>query len=600
MKNTYRSSSASKLAILCLVLATVTAFSPAFRNDFVNFDDPLYVTENRFVLGGLTTEGVRYAFTTNDMANWHPLTWLSLQLDAQLFSLQAWGFHLTNVVLHLANTLLLFWVLRRMTASVWRSAAVAALFAVHPLHVESVAWVTERKDVLSTFFALLCLLAYAGYASRPTRAQHLLVLLLLLLSLLAKPIFVTMPFLLLLLDYWPLGRFSHDGPGVKALLWEKTPLLILSACFCVITAKAQREAMVSLAHCPLTIRVENALVAYGSYISRSLWPIGLAAYYPYPTAGLPFWQVGLAEGVVIAMCFCSYLCARRAPYLTVGCLWYLVSLIPMIGLVQVGGQGSADRYTYIPTIGLFIAVVWTMGRPERYILVRYTSGAFILCAIIYCVVLSRTQIAYWHDSEILWSHTIAVTTNNFMAENGVALTLYDDRRDVDKAFDHFRISLTENPRYAHTYALMGRCLFEQGKLREAEAHLRLALRIDPGNVEASRHLGLTLALLGDTVEAVKTLSYALQSQPGDALVHYKLGLLLEKSGEWEEALLHYRGSLDLYAEALQREEKLACALEWRGNVEAANHRRDKARELEGLLAEAKAGCARVSLLPVWE
>ena len=413
------------IACLFLVVATLATYGDLRTHQFINFDDDIYVTGNPPVQDGLTLKGLTWAFTTMHGGLWIPLTWLSFMVNSQLFGLHPGGFLLTNLLFHIANALLLFLWLLYLTRTLGCSFLVAALFALHPLHVESVAWATERKDVLSTFFWLLTMWAYVWYAERPRLGRYLLILVCFSLGLMAKPMLVTLPFVLLLLDYWPLGRLRLKGPAaaaaspkpgpgvtIKRLVWEKSPLFVISALSIVVTFYAQKEAgaISTLQTLPIANRLANAMVAYGSYLGKMFWPAHLAVFYPHPGHNLPIWQA-LAAGLALAvLTLLALRQARRHPYLLVGWLWYLGTLLPVIGLVQVGGQAMADRYTYVPFIGLFIVVVWGMAdlaarwRAPKFLLP--VGAGVVLSALMVC---TWVQVSYWRDSITLYEHTLEVT-----------------------------------------------------------------------------------------------------------------------------------------------------------------------------------------------
>ncbi len=417
---------------IALAVVTLLIYSRSFDAGFIQFDDPDYVVQNGHVLQGLTPDSVRWAFTTLACANWHPLTWLSLQLDASVYGgSKAGGFHATNAFLHVANTVLLFLILGRMTGAVWQCATVAALFALHPLHVESVAWVSERKDVLSTLFWMLTMAAYVAYVRRPSLARYLLVALALAAGLMAKPMLITLPFVLLLLDYWPLGRWKNGpAPALPSeiadrplspgrLLWEKIPLIVVVLASCVVTFVAQRagRAVGTLETYPLRVRLLNALLAACTYLGQMLLPIDLAVYYPHPGAQISI-PLALAAGIVLlAISWLVLWPGRRFPYLAVGWLWYLGTLTPVIGLVQVGRQAMADRYTYVPSIGCFLILSWgvaDLALARRW--PRLAPGALAGVILGVCGALTWVQLGYWHDDFSVWEHTAEVTKSNALAQ----------------------------------------------------------------------------------------------------------------------------------------------------------------------------------------
>jgi tetratricopeptide (TPR) repeat protein len=421
-----------------LALLTLAAYLPALHNGFVNLDDGFYVTGNPQVQKGITRASAAWALTANVANNWHPLTLLSHQLDCQLFGLDPAGHHATSLLLHLANTLLLFAVLRGMTGALWRSAAVAALFAVHPAHVESVAWVAERKDVLSALFWILAMAAWTGYARRPSPGRYLLAALMMILGLMAKPMVVTLPFALLLLDVWPLER---HGLGWRRLIAEKLPLLALSAAASLVTLRYQRTSLAPLDLVPWSLRLANAAVSYAAYLGKLLLPRNLAVFYPIPLA-IPAWQVAAATVLLAALTALAVWKARRAPWLLVGWLWFLGTLVPVIGLVQVGRQAMADRYTYIPSIGLFVAIVWgiaALARERRAILSMAAAAAILALAAG-----TWMQAGYWRDSVALYRHALAVTRGNYVAHVGLAKAL-TAKRDWTGAAEQYRAALALRP-----------------------------------------------------------------------------------------------------------------------------------------------------------
>lgn len=501
------------------MLGVFAVYWPVFGYGFVACDDDTYVSDNPHVQAGLNWAGVVWAFTTFHAANWHPLTWLSLMLDTQLFGAHAGAYHAGNVLFHAANTVLLFLVLKRMTGALWPSAFVAALFGFHPLHVESVAWISERKDVMGTFFFMLALLAYARYAqselslnSRPSTVSYTLALLFFTLGLMAKPMLVTLPFVLLLLDYWPLNRMRIAEYGVRnfmRLLLEKVPFFALTAVSCVVTVLAQErgKAVMSIDNLPIAMRIENALIAYASYIGKMLWPQKLAACYPLVPVDM---NMALTPIFVLLLISTGVFVWRwRRPYLLTGWLWYLGTLVPVIGLVQVGHQSMADRYTYIPLIGLFIAITWgvvdilSAWRCRRAIMM--VGSTVVLGA---CLTLATRQVRYWQNSVVLGRHALAVTVNNGPME-----------------------------------AVLGSGLIEQGKIREAGQHFAEALRILPRNVPALGDLALVLVTEGKSQEALDRCRVAIELQPHDARLHYILARILSEQGKLAEAIAEYQTAL---------------------------------------------------------
>jgi tetratricopeptide (TPR) repeat protein len=547
------------------VLGTVAAYAPALQNGLV-FDDNQYITNNQHVTEGLSKENFVWAWTTGHASNWHPLTWLSLQLDAQAYGTdRSWGFHLTNLILHIANTLLLFSILERSTRAIWQSGLVAALFALHPLHVESVAWVAERKDVLSTLFGFLAIWFYVRYSAHSSLRDYLLVFLMFALSLLAKPMLVTLPLVLFLLDYWPLGRWpmgilakSRGGArsSIRWLFIEKLPLLVLSVASCVATIVAQQAggAMRTLEQVPLHYRIANALVSYVAYLGQTALPRNLTVFYPLTPKGIPLWQVIGSAGVLAAVTLVAALQIRRRPYVLVGWLWYLGMLVPVIGLVQVGIQSRADRYTYVPLVGVFIIVSWgfadLVARWEIRGRVLVPAAGLLLVA---CLISTRAQIGYWRDEITLWEHAAQVTPDNAIAHNNIGKALLDregssqadqlvaaaDRiKMLTDAEEHFAAALRINPGYMDARYNLGLSLEAQGKLSEASQAFAAALSLDPQDTDARFHLGLIEERQGKLAQAANTFADLIQRQPNDAELRQHLGLVLVRSQRFEEALPH--------------------------------------------------------------
>ena len=489
----------SRKFIICLLLILITCvvYLQVLDYEFVYFDDTLYVTENHWVQNGLTIDGVGWAFTTSHASNWHPLTWLSHMLDCQLYGLNPRGHHLTSVLLHIANAVLLFLVLNRMTGAQWASGFVAALFALHPLHVESVAWVAERKDVLSTFWGLLTLWLYAGYVEHPRRIRYLFALFTFALGLMTKPMLVTLPFVLLLLDYWPLERIRVEQlPGeststigasnmqrspILGLLWEKAPFLALAAVSSTVTFIVQRSSgtMAALDVYPVKIRVANALLSYVAYMWQMIWPQNLAVIYPHPGNSLSMLQAFGAGLLLVFISIAAMRAARRHPYLTVGWLWYLGTLVPVIGIVQVGMQAMADRYTYVPLIGLFIIIAW--GVPDLLASYRYrraiiSVGSGGLLSIL--IIITWVQLHHWRNTVTLFQHTLRVTSKNFLAHNNLGAALADLGK-IQDAISHYRKALEINPSYWLAHNNLATTLAEKGDPKEAFAHYQEALKIKP-------------------------------------------------------------------------------------------------------------------------
>jgi len=549
--------------ILCLVLvvATLALYNPVSRNDFVNFDDDRYVLQNSHVRAGIHWSTIQWAFTSWEQANWHPLTWLSHALDYQLFHLNPAGHHYINLLLHVANVLLLFLVLQWFTGYTGRSLMVAALFAVHPINVESVAWVAERKNVLCMLFFLLAVAAYGWYVRTPGIGRYLAVAALFAMGLMSKPMVITLPLVLLLLDYWPLGRMSISGhaeplgevPGgggrivskVQPVWWlclEKLPLLALSVGSAIVTMMAQRAggAVVSTVTRALPIRLENAIVCYARYLGKAVWPSRLAALYPYPHS-LPAWEVALSALVLLIVTW-GVLKFREHRYLLVGWFWFLGTMVPMIGLVQVGNQAMADRYAYLPLIGIFVMIAWGLGEwaVRRQVSAKYLALAG-LGAIIALSAVTYVQLGYWHDDFSLWTHTLAVTERNFVAENNMGSTLTRQGR-YDEAVPHFRAAADIEPDDAASQLNLGIYAQQHGDLQQATARYQLALRLasDPQlRGSAFANLGTVYFALHDYPRAQENFEAAMKLNRVFPVVLLDLALIAEKAGDWNHAIEYF-------------------------------------------------------------
>jgi len=556
---------------LFLVAISLAVFGQTICYEFVNFDDDLYVYNAPAIRAGLTVKGLALAFTSPHARNWHPLTTISHMLDCQLYGLNAGGHHATNIVLHTIAVLLLFGVLRKSTGAVWKSAIVAALFAVHPLHVESVAWVSERKDVLSAVFFMLTLRAYLRYADAPSIGRYLLVAVMFAFGLMSKPMLVSTPIVLMLLDYWPLGRIQNSKPRsqkskvitrwsvIGGLLVEKVPLLAISAGSCVITFILQKRAIGAIPPLPFLWRVQNAFVSYVIYAWKTLWPIDLAVFYPHPNDALAIWEILLAIGLLLAMTIAAIVFRRQRPYLFTGWCWYLGMLLPVIGLVQVGEQGHADRYTYLPQIGLFVAVVWlaaelATGRRSRSRLAVTTAvAASVILALGWAAFI---QTSYWRNSETLWTHALAVTSDNDVAHNNLGY-LCVDRGELDKAISHFetavRIRLSKrDPHYSVGSAFvqmnLADALGRKGEPDEAMVHYEEAIKLQPNYADAYYNRGNILFAEGRIDDAIADWEKTLQIQPNDADAHTCLGNALLRRGSVKEAVAQYENAIALAPE----------------------------------------------------
>jgi protein O-mannosyl-transferase len=579
-----------RLIGLLLALVTLLVYLPVARDAFVVYDDSTYVTDNRIVQNGLTWAGMQWAFTTGHGGNWHPLTWLSHMADCALFGLNAGAHHSVNMLFHAANTVLLFLLLLRLTGALWAGAFVAALFAWHPLHVESVAWISERKDVLSTFFALLTLLAYTRYVHkgagpedqaangtiRETKIQnpfsifHLpssffywLALLCFALGLMAKPMLVTLPFVMLLLDYWPIQRLVlrsrgeggfnrplaiHRSSTIPRLVLEKWPFFALTIASCVVTYLAQRhgEAVMTLEQLPLNLRLANALIAYEQYLAKMIWPVDLAVFYPLPSQ-LSWIRAMTATAVAVlgAGSWLAWRTRRACPYLLIGWLWFLGTLVPVIGLVQVGSAAMADRYAYFPLIGIFIAVAFGIrdlaGRFRALKIALAAAAVLILAA---CLLLTKNQIRYWHDSQSLFAHTIAATGDNSYALNnyGVALEL---EGQTGEALAWYREALRISPGHVQAQYNLGNLLDKLGRSEAARVELLKAVQLDPTRAYLHNTLGVVLVKLGRFDEALSQLTEAGRLDPRYAWVPFEIGTLYLKQGRDAEAIDEFRKALRL-------------------------------------------------------
>ena len=619
---------------LCLALVTLAVYLPTARNDFVNYDDSDYVTENRHVKAGLTLETASWAFKTRHASNWHPLTWLSHALDCQLFGVNAPPMHLVSALLHAANTVLLFLVLRGLTGALWRSALVAALFGLHPLHVESVAWISERKDLLSGLFFLLTIWAYGRYAQgrrpkaedrekpearspKPEQPAHeaadhatpstlhawryyALALLSYALGLMSKPMLVTTPFVLLLLDYWPLGRLASLEPQVQGLksaqpatrntgdapcipehtrksynairiLLEKVPFLALSIGSSIVTFRVQRAGGAVSTVLTFGQHIANALVSYGRYVRKMFWPDDLSVLYPHP-GHWPWWQVLACAALLAAVTVLVALTRRTRPYLLVGWLWFLGTLVPVIGLVQVGIQSMADRYTYIPLIGLFIMLVWGLGELAAARLPadlrRSAPTAAAGLALAGCAVMTFRQVHYWQNTETLFRRAVQVTKDNYLAHNNLGF-YYSAKGRKAEAMQEYQLSLKINPSYEDALNNLGYALAGERKFTEAIPLYEAALRTRPKNAEVNNNLGNALSETGKLDDAIRHYLIALEQNPEHADAHNNLGIALCMKGKLDEAIPHFQA-------AIRYKPDYASAHSNLGNALAAQHKLDDA------------------------
>jgi tetratricopeptide (TPR) repeat protein len=599
-----------------LALVTVAIYWPVMRHAFVNYDDPAYVTDNPHVQAGLTWEGLAWSFgrVHGSQTYWHPLTWVSHMVDCQLYGLKSGGHHLTSMLLHAANAVLVFLVFSRMTGAFWRCVVLSALFALHPLQVDSVAWVAERKTLLSAFFWLLSLWAYVRYAelqSPKSKVQspaarvtghgtriaqfpslfYFLSLFFMACGLMSKPVLVTIPFVLLLLDYWPLRRFQHStlnaprstsspihglelktqDSGLKVLvplLWEKLPFFALAVAASVITVLAHQALgmLNSVSTPPWDARLENALVSYVRYLGKTFWPSRLAVFYPYPTAW-PMWPVVACALLLLAISGLVLGAARSRPWLFVGWFWFLGVLVPFIGLIQAGAQAMADRFMYLPALGIFVALIWGLhGLAKRW---RYQPNGLSVAgaaAILLCLVLTRRQLGYWKNSETLFQHALGVTENNYLAHNSLG-TVLGEKGQIDEAMREFRKAIRLKPDYALAHNNLGSALNRKGQIDEAIGEFQEVIRLKPNYAEAHKNLGMALFRQGQTDEAIRELQAATRLKPDDAEAHHNLGMTLFRQGQIDEAIGEFRQAIRLQPDFPEAHNNLGNALVRQGQID---------------------------------
>jgi len=601
MKSPY----AAGLAILLLILITYAAYQQVQDHEFTIFDDNDYVTENVHVQSGLTPKSVRWAFKNIGAGFWFPVTWLSHMTDYEIFALNPRGHHLTNLLFHIANALLLFIVLYRMTGELWKGAFVALLFSLHPLNVEPVAWISSRKDVLSTLFWMLAIWSYVVYAARPSVKRYLLLLLLFLLGLMSKPMVMTLPVVLLLLDLWPLQRYQfkkHQGSldssgfpdpdrrfqkkNTLFLLLEKIPFLVFSLAFCLITYYAEHQvgALPSFETFPFEVRTANAVVSYIQYIGKMIFPIHLACFYPYPAAH-PSWQT---IGAGLLLCVISLFAVKKSgrhPYLIVGWLWYLITLLPVIGLIQVGSHAMADRYAYIPLIGLFIMVAW--GIPALVEKWRYRSvflpltAGFILLSLSLC---TWVQLKYWKNSTTLFEHALQVTRNNHVAHNNLGLALARTGR-LNEAIRHYHEALRIKPQYSAAHNNLGLAFSGLKRFDRALFHYREALRINPWDEHAHCNLGVLLAMQKKDEEAIDHFKAALRIKPDFHVGRINLGFALARNNKYDEGIKHIRKVLEENPRSSQAHFSLGLVFLWKGDRDSALKQYKVLKALDPALAD---------------
>ena len=536
------SSAGNRTTVLSLLLAllTVLTYNSTAHNDFVSFDDPAYITANSHIRAGLTWTTVKWAFRSTEQANWHPATWISHALDYQLFHANPVGHHYMSVLLHAATTILLFLFLQVATGFIWRSSLVAALFAIHPLNVESVAWASERKNVLCMFFFLLMLLAYHWYAQRPDWKRYLLVTVLFAMGLMSKPMLVTAPFVLLLLDYWPLQRTRETAWPRLAL--EKLPLLAIAAVSSVVTLIVQRVAgAIHSGDFTPSNRLQNALVSYMRYVGKAIWPSDLASFYPHPRH-LPGWQVALAALFIISATGAVLLFRRERPYLAFGWFWFVGTMVPVIGLVQAGEQGMADRYTYLPFVGLFLLIVWGLAEfAEKYKIDATYLAVTGICVLAALAFVTHKQIGFWKNTRTLWEHTLSITDHNYVAEASLGAELISEG-DIQGAMTHLQAGIAINPRDPFSRLDLGVCEKRLGHVNEAVAQYQAALSLaqdDSLKRAAYRNLGSIYRIQKQYDLATRNYESALQILPDDLVALTGLGLIVHKTGNAAQAVDYF-------------------------------------------------------------
>jgi len=572
--------------IIFITVLVLAIYWPVQDFSFLAYDDPVYVTENVMVQKGISREGLAWAFKTTEAGFWHPLTWISLMADYELYKLNPAGYHWTNLLLHLLATFLLFRALQAMTGAGTRSLVVAALFALHPLHVESVAWIAERKDVLSACFWMLTIYAYVNYVRKPGYGRYGLALLFFVMGLMSKPMLVTMPFILLLLDFWPLGRFTGAGGAIASLkgdagrenfnrvyplLLEKVPLFLLAIVFGILTLWTESgfQALAPTDALPWPDRLATAVVAAATYLGKTFWPTGLAAFYPHP-GGWPGLVTAGAAALHILLTLLAFRMYRSRPWLIVGWLWYLITLLPVSGIIQVGSHAMADRYTYIPLIGIFIMSVWSFPRK-----IMHNAGfgrSVVLAGVAFLLLLlswrASIQVQYWRNDGTLFRHALEVTTDNYLAHSGLGAYLIRQGQD-DAALYHLNQAVAIRPDYAPAWFKRGLLFAKQGRYMEAAASFKQILKEAPRHGDARKQLAWNLLLAGETDAAIVQLRELLNDEPGDASLFNHLGIALMKKGAYPEAGDAFRKALELSPGHAGYHHNLATALLAAGNEEEA-------------------------------
>ncbi len=569
----------SWLICLALAAATILVYWQVHSFEFVNYDDTDYVSANPTVQQGLSWKNIGWAFTTGHASNWHPVTWLSHMLDCTLFGVRPGAHHLTNLFLHVANTLLLFGLLKKFAGAIWRSAFVAALFALHPLHVESVAWISERKDVLSTFFFLLTLAAYFRYAKKPKRGSYLVVVVLFAVGLMAKPMLVTLPCVLLLLDFWPLKRVRKW----PALVLEKLPMFAMVVGSSIATYFAQKGygAVQSVSQIPIADRVANAFLSYARYLEKMFWPQDLAI--PYIGLPLDMWHVSLGAVFVCGSSFAAFKFARARPYFFVGWFWFLGTLVPVIGLMQVGSQSMADRYTYIPLIGIFVVIAWgvnelTGNLPNRKIILSAASAVVLVA----CAAVSWRQIQYWRNTEALFIHATSVMKKNYFAHYNLGNRYLADGK-AELAVEQYQAAVRSKPDYANAFNNLGNALDRLGKTNEAATAYEQALKLSGGSVMARVNMANSLASAGKVDEAIRQYNEALRADPNSVEAHNGLGVAFANQKKFPEAIAEFEVALKANPKFLDARRNLDITVQRQS--EAANDA-GLALAMQGKVAEA--------------
>jgi Flp pilus assembly protein TadD len=560
------------IVILLLIVVTAAVYWQVRAHDFVYYDDQEYVVENRHVQDGLTIKSIRWAFTSTHASNWHPLTWLSHMADQQFFGQSPAGPHLENAFLHIINSVLLMVLLLRMTGELWQSAFVASLFALHPLHVESVAWAAERKDVLSTLFFLLTLLLYVRYVERPGTVRYLASLVFFVLGLMAKPMLVTLPFVLLLLDFWPLNRFPYQrdaqllwGQPLRRLVMEKVPFFFLAILSSIATIFAQRNSMASFGHLSLIFRIGNALISYTGYLIKMMWPSDLAVFYPLTLEYQP-WRIAGAALLLIAITVWTVRLSGKRPYLLFGWLWYVGTLVPVIGIVQVGLQSMADRYTYIPLIGIFIMAAWCIAEEvSRQPRIQTAAAASALILLVALSGLTWAQVGYWKDTYSLFSRCAAVTKDNYLALNVLGNNLVKQDRP-DEALVLLQKASVLNSKDAEIQHNIGMALSKLGRDAEAESYILNALRLKPNYARAYNDLGILIARRGDPRGAEEKFREAVLIEPDNPDFRYELGVSLADAGQLDEAIVQYSEVLKETPGHVKAHTNIGVALARQGNM----------------------------------